>query len=127
MTVVPRLVEKVYDSIYNKGTAAGGLKSKIFLWSLGIAEKYELGNQNFMHTIADKLVFKKWREGLGGNLITLVSGSAALSKRLNTMFHAAGIPILEGYGLTETSPVISVNSFGKVKVGSVGILGKCQS
>ncbi len=122
MTVVPRLVEKVYDSIYNKGTAAGGLKSKIFLWSLGIAEKYELGQpKSFMHTIADKLVFKKWREGLGGNLITLVSGSAALSKRLNTMFHAAGIPILEGYGLTETSPVISVNAFGKVKVGSVGI------
>lgn len=122
MTVVPRLVEKVYDSIYNKGTATGGLKSKIFLWSLGIAENYELGKpKSFMHTIADKLVFKKWREGLGGNLITLVSGSAALSKRLNTMFHAAGIPILEGYGLTETSPVISVNSFGKVKVGSVGI------
>jgi len=122
MTVVPRLVEKVYDSIYNKGTASGGIKSKIFLWSLGIAEKYELGEpKSFMHTIADKLVFKKWREGLGGNLITLVSGSAALSKRLNTMFHAAGIPILEGYGLTETSPVISVNSFGKVKVGSVGI------
>ncbi len=122
MTVVPRLVEKVYDSIYNKGTAAGGLKSKIFLWSLGIAEKYEIGqSKTFMHTIADKLVFKKWREGLGGNLITLVSGSAALSKRLNVMFHAAGIPILEGYGLTETSPVISVNSFGKVKAGSVGI------
>lgn len=122
MTVVPRLVEKVYDSIYNKGTAAGGLKSKIFLWSLGIAEKYEIEKpRSFMHTIADKLVFKKWREGLGGNLITLVSGSAALSKRLNVMFHAAGIPILEGYGLTETSPVISVNSFGKVKAGSVGI------
>lgn len=122
MTVVPRLVEKVYDSIYNKGTAAGGLKSKIFLWSLGIAEKYEIEKpRSFLHTIADKLVFKKWREGLGGNLITLVSGSAALSKRLNVMFHAAGIPILEGYGLTETSPVISVNSFGKVKAGSVGI------
>ena len=122
MTVVPRLVEKVYDSIYNKGTAAGGLKAKIFLWSIGIAEKYEIGQpKSFMHTIADKIVFKKWREGLGGNLITLVSGSAALSKRLNTMFHAAGIPILEGYGLTETSPVISVNSFGKVKAGSVGI------
>lgn len=122
MTVVPRLVEKVYDSIYNKGTAAGGLKSKIFLWSVGIAEKYEIEKpKSLMHTIADKLVFKKWREGLGGNLITLVSGSAALSKRLNVMFHAAGIPILEGYGLTETSPVISVNSFGNVKAGSVGI------
>ncbi|SIT98075.1 long-chain acyl-CoA synthetase [Epilithonimonas bovis DSM 19482] len=122
MTVVPRLVEKVYDSIYNKGTGSGGLKSKIFLWSLGIAEKYKIGEtKSFAHIIADKLVFKKWREGLGGNLITLVSGSAALSRRLNTMFHAAGIPILEGYGLTETSPVISVNSFGKIKIGSVGI------
>ena len=72
------------------------------------------------HIIADKLVFSKWREGLGGNIITLVSGSAALSKRLNTMFHAAGIPILEGYGLTETSPVIAVNSFEHTKIGSVG-------
>lgn len=122
MTVVPRLIEKVYDSIYNKGTATGGLKSKIFLWSLTIAEKYELNTpKSFAHIIADKLVFKKWREGLGGNLITLVSGSAALSTRLNRMFQAAGIPVLEGYGLTETSPVISVNSFEKMKLGSVGI------
>lgn len=122
MTVVPRLVEKVYDSIYNKGTAAGGLKSKIFLWSLTIAEKYELkAPKSLAHIIADKLVFKKWREGLGGNLITLVSGSASLSTRLNRMFQAAGIPILEGYGLTETSPVIAVNSFEKMKLGSVGI------
>ncbi|MCG2793279.1 MAG: long-chain fatty acid--CoA ligase [Weeksellaceae bacterium] len=121
MTVVPRVVEKVYDSIYNKGTASGGLKAKIFLWSIGIAEKYEIGKpKSFMHVIADKLVFKKWREGLGGNFITLVSGSAPLSKRLNIIFHAAGIPILEGYGLTETSPVISVNSPGNVKAGSVG-------
>ncbi len=122
MTVVPRLVEKVYDSIYNKGTASGGLKSKIFLWSLTIAEKYELNSpKSFAHMIADKLVFKKWREGLGGNLITLVSGSAALSTRLNRMFQAAGIPVLEGYGLTETSPVIAVNSFDKMRLGSVGI------
>ena len=122
MTVVPRLVEKVFDSIYKKGTEAGGIKSKIFLWSLGIAENYQLGvPKSFSHRIADRLVFKKWREGLGGNIITLVSGSAALSKRLNTMFHAGGIPILEGYGLTETSPVISVNSFEKIKIGSVGV------
>jgi long-chain acyl-CoA synthetase len=86
-----------------------------------VAEKYKIGDsKSLAHIIADKLVFSKWREGLGGNIITLVSGSAALSKRLNTMFHAAGIPILEGYGLTETSPVMAVNSFGFTKIGSVG-------
>ncbi len=122
MSVVPRLIEKVYDKIYDKGTSAGGLKSKIFLWALGINKaKQKLGKPSgLMETIADKLVFSKWREGLGGNIITLVSGSAALQPRLNKMFQNAGIPILEGYGLTETSPVISVNSFGKIKVGTVG-------
>ena len=121
MTVVPRMVEKVYDAIYKRGTEAGGLKSKIFLWSIKVAEKYKIGDsKSLAHIIADKLVFSKWRDGLGGNIITLVSGSAALSKRLNTMFHAAGIPILEGYGLTETSPVIAVNSFEHIKIGSVG-------
>ncbi|WP_374439853.1 long-chain fatty acid--CoA ligase [Epilithonimonas sp.] len=121
MTVVPRMVEKVYDAIYKRGTEAGGIKSKIFLWSLKVAEKYKIGDsKSLAHIIADKLVFSKWREGLGGNIITLVSGSAALSQRLNTMFHAAGIPILEGYGLTETSPVIAVNSFEHTKLGSVG-------
>ncbi|MDO5614907.1 MAG: long-chain fatty acid--CoA ligase [Cruoricaptor ignavus] len=121
LTVVPRVVEKVYDTIYKKGTEAGGIKSKIFLWSLKIAENYQLGRRRtFAHKIADQLVFSKWREGLGGNIITLVSGSAALSKKLNTMFHAAKIPILEGYGLTETSPVIAVNRFGGTKIGSVG-------
>ena len=122
MSVVPRLIEKVYDKIYDKGTSAGGLKSKIFLWALGVNKaKEKLGKPSGLkEIIADKLVFKKWREGLGGNIITLVSGSAALAPRLNKMFQNAGIPILEGYGLTETSPVISVNSFGKIKVGSVG-------
>ena len=121
LTVVPRMVEKVYDKIYKKGTEAGGLKSKIFLWSLTIAEKYKIGEKkSISHMIADKIVFSKWREGLGGNIITLVSGSAALNGRLNTMFQAAGIPILEGYGLTETSPVIAVNRFDNMKIGSVG-------
>ena len=122
MSVVPRLIEKVYDKIYDKGTSAGGLKSKIFLWALGV-NKAKAGiskPSGLKEMIADKLVFSKWREGLGGNIITLVSGSAALSARLNKMFQNAGIPILEGYGLTETSPVISVNSFGKIKVGTVG-------
>lgn len=122
MTVVPRLIEKVYDKIYDKGTSAGGLKSKIFLWALGVNKaKKEIGKPSGLkETIADKLVFSKWREGLGGDIVTLVSGSAPLSARLNKMFQNAGIPILEGYGLTETSPVISVNSFGKIRIGSVG-------
>ena len=122
MSVVPRLIEKVYDKIYDKGTSAGGLKSKIFLWALGVNKaKQNIGKPSgLMEMIADKLVFSKWREGLGGNIITLVSGSAALQPRLNKMFQNAGIPILEGYGLTETSPVISVNSFGKIKIGTVG-------
>lgn len=122
MSVVPRLIEKVYDKIYDKGTSAGGLKSKIFLWALAINKnKEKIGKPSGLkEIIADKLVFSKWRDGLGGNIITLVSGSAALAPRLNKMFQNAGIPILEGYGLTETSPVISVNSFGKIKVGTVG-------
>ena len=122
MSVVPRLIEKVYDKIYDKGTSAGGLKSKIFLWALGVNKaKKKIGKPSgIKEIIADKLVFSKWREGLGGNIITLVSGSAALSARLNNMFQNAGIPILEGYGLTETSPVISVNSMDRMKVGTVG-------
>lgn len=121
MTVVPRMVEKVYDKIYQKGTEGGGLKARLFLWSLNIAKKYVPGTpKSLAHQIADKIVFSKWRAGLGGNIITLVSGSAALSKQLNTQFWAAGIPILEGYGLTETSPVIAVNSFNHYKIGSVG-------
>ncbi len=122
MSVVPRLIEKVYDRIYDKGTSAGGLKSKIFLWALGVNKnKKGIGKPSGLkEIIADKLVFSKWREGLGGNIITLVSGSAALSERLNKMFQNAGIPILEGYGLTETSPVISVNSFERMKIGTVG-------
>lgn len=122
MSVVPRLIEKVYDKIYDKGTSAGGLKAKIFLWALGVNKaKKTIGKPSgLMEIIADKLVFSKWRDGLGGNIVTLVSGSAALSDRLNKMFQNAGIPILEGYGLTETSPVISVNSFERLKVGTVG-------
>lgn len=122
MTVVPRVLEKVYDKIYDKGTANGGLKAKIFLWALSVVEnKKDISKPSgLMQIIADKLVFKKWREGLGGNLITLVSGSAPLSDRLNKIFQNAGIRILEGYGLTETSPVISVNSMERMKIGTVG-------
>ncbi len=128
MTVVPRLVEKVYAKIYDKGASAGGIKTKIFMWALGLVENYEpFGNQSFgwkiKHKIADIIVFKKWREGVGGNLTCMVSGSAALSPRLNRMFWGAGIPILEGYGLTETSPVCTVNSMSKDGFG-IGMVGK---
>lgn len=121
MSVVPRVVEKVYDKIHATGVSAGGIKSKIFLWAISILENYSPKKpKSFKHKIADKLVFSKWREGLGGNIICLISGSAALSTRLNRMFNGAGIPILEGYGLTETSPVIAVNSFDYLKIGTVG-------
>lgn len=128
MTVVPRLVEKVYAKIYDKGASAGGIKTKIFMWALGLVENYEpFRNQSFgwkiKHKIADAIVFKKWREGVGGNLTCMVSGSAALSPRLNRMFWGAGIPILEGYGLTETSPVCTVNSMSKDGFG-IGMVGK---
>lgn len=123
MTVVPRVLEKVYDKIYDTGATKGGIQSKIFLWALDLLQKKENISKptGLKQIIADKLVFKKWREGLGGEIVTLVSGSAALSERLNRLFQNAGIPILEGYGLTETSPVIAVNSFEKLKLGTVGI------
>lgn len=128
MTVVPRLVEKVYAKIYDKGATAGGIKTKIFMWALDLVRDYEpFGNHGFFwtikHKIADAIVFKKWREGVGGNLTCMVSGSAALSPKLNRMFWGAGIPILEGYGLTETSPVISVNGMNKDGFG-IGQVGK---
>lgn len=128
MTVVPRLVEKVYAKIYDKGANAGGIKTKIFMWALKLVENYEpFQKQPFLwkikHKIADKLVFSKWREGVGGNMTCMVSGSAALSPKLNRMFWGAGIPILEGYGLTETSPVISVNAMEKSGFG-IGTVGK---
>lgn len=127
MTVVPRLVEKVYDKIYNTGSTSGGLKTKIFMWALRLVENYDpYKEQSFLfklkHSIASKLVFSKWREGVGGELVCMVSGSAPLAPRLNHLFWGAGIPILEGYGLTETSPVISVNKMekGMFGIGTVG-------
>jgi len=128
MTVVPRLVEKVYDKIYNTGSTAGGLKTKIFMWALSLVENYDPYKEkgflyNLKHAIASKLVFSKWKEGVGGELVVMVSGSAPLSPRLNHLFWGAGIPILEGYGLTETSPVIAVNKMEKGMFG-IGTIGK---
>lgn len=127
MTVVPRVLEKVYDKIYAKGSELTGIKKKLFFWAMGLGEKYNVPNTNggwynWQLKWARKLIFSKWQEALGGNLDYLVSGSAPLSPRLAKIFAAANIPVLEGYGLTETSPVISVNDRRNNgwKIGSIG-------
>lgn len=127
ITAVPRLLEKVYDKIYAKGTELTGIKKKLFFWAIDLGLRYEPYGANgawyeFQLKIARKLIFSKWKEGLGGNLDLMVSGSAALQPRLARVFAAAEIPVMEGYGLTETSPVISVNDMrnGGFKVGTVG-------
>lgn len=127
MSVVPRLLEKVYDKIYAKGADLTGIKKKLFFWALDLGMEFKPYNENggwynFKLKIARKLIFSKWQEGLGGELELLVSGSAALQTRLTKVFCAANIPVMEGYGLTETSPVISVNDMRNdgFRVGSVG-------
>lgn len=124
---VPRLLEKVYDKIYEKGRDLKGIKKGIFFSSLRSAQKYE-GHQSpglFLKAklaFDNKLVFDKWRDALGGNIKVIVSGGAALQPRLARVFNAAKIPVIEGYGLTETSPVISVNRIGDIRPGTVGKL-----
>ena len=127
ITAVPRLLEKVYDKIYAKGTELSGIKKVLFFWAINLGLKYEPYGANgiwyeFQLKIARKLIFSKWKEGLGGNLDLMVSGSAALQPRLARVFAAAQIPVMEGYGLTETSPVISVNDMRNkgFKIGTVG-------
>ena len=126
-TTVPRVLEKVYDKNVSKGKELTGLKKHIFFWALnlGLNNKEPGKNSswfNFQLGIARKLVFKKWQEALGGNIKLIVSGGAALQPRLARVFWAADIPVMEGYGLTETSPVIAVNTLEKdgVKFGTVG-------
>jgi len=127
MTAVPRLYEKVYDKIIAKGTDLSGIKKALFFWAVNVGLKYEpYGANGWLYekklALARKLIFSKWKEGLGGNLDLMVSGSAALQPRLTRIFAAAGMPIMEGYGLTETSPVVSVNDQrnGGFKIGTVG-------
>lgn len=122
-STVPRLLEKVYEKIMEKGKALTGIKRGIFFWSVALAEKFEISNSWFYNLklgIARKLVFKKWQEALGGNIIVIISGGAALNPRLARIFWAAGMPVFEGYGLTETSPVITVNHFENTMFGTVG-------
>ena len=122
-STVPRLLEKVYDKIMEKGKELTGFKKKIFSWSVSLAEQFEFSNgwfYNLKLNIARKLVFSKWQAALGGNIIVIVSGGAALNPRLARIFWAAGMPVFEGYGLTETSPVITVNHFDHTMFGSVG-------
>ncbi|NRB59353.1 MAG: long-chain fatty acid--CoA ligase [Winogradskyella sp.] len=127
MSVVPRLLEKVFDKIMLKGEELTGIKKALFFWAVSLGEQWKPYQANgswyeFKLKIANKLIFSKWREALGGELTTMVSGSAALQPRLARVFGAAQMQVMEGYGLTETSPVISVGQYdgNKYKVGTVG-------
>ncbi len=127
MTAVPRLYEKIYDKIYAKGDELTGIKKKLFFWAINLGLKYEpYGTNGWWYEkqlgLARKLIFTKWQAALGGELKLMVSGSAALQPRLTRVFAAAGMPIMEGYGLTETSPVTSVNDVNNngFKIGTVG-------
>ena len=127
MSVVPRLLEKVFDKIYAKGDELSGIKKALFYWAIHLGEQYEPYGANgwwyeFKLKIARKLIFSKWKEALGGELTTMVSGSAALHPRLSRIFCAAGMYIMEGYGLTETSPVVAVGMYANnmFKIGTVG-------
>ena len=126
-TTVPRVLEKVYDKIMAKGRELPGAKKAIFGWALNLANRYHpLGNNNLFYdirlAIARKLVFSKWQEALGGEVIGIMSGAASLQPRLGRIFNAAGIPVIEAYGLTETSPGITSNRYEKGwnYIGTVG-------
>jgi len=127
MSVVPRLLEKVYDKIIAKAEDLSPIKQKLFFWAVELGEQWEPYGKNgawyeFKLKIARKLIFSKWKQALGGQLSTMVSGSAPLQPRLTRIFCAAGIQVMEGYGLTETSPVISVGMYANnnFKIGTVG-------
>ncbi len=127
MTAVPRLLEKVYDKIIAKGKTLTGIKKSLFFWAVDVGLQYEPYGQNGWWyeqklALARKLIFSKWKEGLGGNLSLIASGSAALQPRLARIFNAAEFGVMEGYGLTETSPVVAVNDMRDhgFRIGTVG-------
>ncbi len=128
MTAVPRLFEQVYHKIVKKGKAAGGWKTSLFDWALEVGQEYWNVKDkhdsvslllSLKHSIVSRLVFSKWREGVGGNIRFFVSGGAPLSRKLSNAFWAAGIPVLQGYGMTEAC-VTSINRPDNSKVGSIG-------
>ena len=133
-TTVPRLLEKVYEKIYNKGLELTGLKRTLFFWALNLTDDYDFGKKpsgldKLKWAIADKLIFSKWREALGGNMKGIVTGAAACPVKIMRVFSAAGVPIREAYGLTETSPGLTGNRFepGGALMGTVGYaLGDTQ-
>ena len=128
MTSVPRMFEKIYSRIVERGVAAGFPKKQIFLWSLGVGRRWaerknrgvRAGWVGIEHKIADLLVFKKWRQAVGGNIRWFISGGAPLAPEIGYLFEAAGLTILQGYGLTETSPSISCNTEHRNRIGTVG-------
>jgi long-chain acyl-CoA synthetase len=127
LSTVPRLLEKIYDKLFANGHKLKGVKRYIFFWALHLALRYELKGANgwfyeLKRKIYDKLVYTKWREALGGKIQLIISGGAALQPRLARMFTCAGMTIIEGYGLTETSPVIAVSDLTElgIKFGTVG-------
>lgn len=129
MNCVPRLLERIHDRAMKNGTSAGGIKSKIFLWALDIGRKYRIAGEDGgkpgiilrnQHKIAEKLVFSKIKERTGGRLKMMLSGGGALPKNIGEFFGDLGIKVLEGFGLTETSPVMSVTEFHRQVYGTVG-------
>ena len=126
-TTVPRLLEKVYDKIMTKGKDLTGMKKQIFFWAVNLGLRYEFDGANGWFyeqqlKLARKLIFSKWNDALGGNVKIVVSGGSALQPRLARVFHAAGMKVMEGYGLTETAPVIAVNEaeYPNIRFGTVG-------
>lgn len=127
-SAVPRVLEKVYEKIMKTGESLTGIKRKLFFWAIALGEKYELEKDkrsvwyDFQLSIARKLIFSKWKEALGGEIVGISSGSAALQERLIRLYMAAGINIYEGYGLTEAGPCLAVNDFKRgMKLGTVGL------
>lgn len=132
-TTVPRLLERVYDKIISKGKLLTGYKKSLFFWAVDLANEFDFVGKNPIYkaklSVANQLIFSQWRKALGGNIKFIIAGGAALQPRLATIFWAAGIPIREGYGLTETAPIIAFNhqNYPNIKIGTVGpLLGKEQ-